>query len=56
MGRYGFRAGPNAENPDFTITYVGRGDSIRRLVVDDLGHVTETFESLGLNDPDEEQP
>lgn len=41
MGRFGFRAGVNAENPDFTIIETNRGDRVRRLSVAADGSVTE---------------
>lgn len=55
MGRFSFRAGANAENPDITITLPDRRDQIRRLVVDDTGHVTETFVHIALNDEPEDE-
>jgi hypothetical protein len=50
MGRFSFRAGANAENPDFVIIQPDRRDTIRRLTVADDGTVTETFTRLGGED------
>lgn len=47
MGRFSFRAGVNAETPDFTIIEPDRRDSVRRLTVTEDGHVIEDIVTVG---------
>lgn len=50
MGRFSFRAGPDAEDPEFVITMPDGRDKVRRLKVEDDGTVTE--ESLVVQLPE----
>lgn len=43
MGRFSFRAGVDAENPDFEIVQPDRRDRVRRLTVHHDGSTTEEF-------------
>lgn len=53
MGCFSFRAGANAEDPDFVIIQPNRRDQIRRLDVNADGTVTETSFTVPLGDAEE---